>query len=69
LAGIERNTESLETLEEAGPESHARFRDRYKTTAAARVTTDAAASVGQLAALRHAIVWSEILAPPIALRE
>ncbi len=69
MAGIERSAETLETLEEAGPKSHARFRDRYKTTAAARVTTDASASIGELAALRRAIIWSEILAPPIALRE
>jgi hypothetical protein len=69
MAGIERSTESLETLEEAGTKSHARFRERYQTTAAALVTTDAAASAGQLAALRRAIIWSEILAPPVSLRE
>lgn len=69
MAGIERGAETLETLEEAGPKSHARFRDRYKTTAAAQVTADATASVSELAALRRAVIWSEILAPPIALRE
>jgi hypothetical protein len=69
MAGIERAATSLETTEAAGEVSHKRFRDRYETTAAARVTTDATASVKELAVLRRAIIWSEILAPPMSLRE
>jgi hypothetical protein len=68
MAGIERPATSLEA-EAAGEASHRRFRDRYKTTAAAHVTADATVSVSELATLRRAIIWSEILAPPIALRE
>jgi hypothetical protein len=69
MAGIERTATSLETAEPAGEASHKRFRDRYKTTAAARDPPAAAASVSELATLRRAIIWSEILAPPVALRE
>jgi hypothetical protein len=60
--------QSLETPEPAGEASHQRFHDRYITALpeiVPRVTTSRVPAAG----LRQAIVWSEILGPPKALRE
>jgi hypothetical protein len=65
--GIERGNESLETLEEAGATSHELFHARYPTAAPAIVTGDAAPS-GATLRLRQAIIWNEILGPPVSMR-
>ena len=66
-AGLERGAESLETLEEAGASSHARFHARLQATAPAPPV--AAAQIDPATArLRHVIIWSEILGPPVSLR-
>jgi hypothetical protein len=67
-AGLAREAASLETLEEAGEKSHARFHARYDK-AAGPTTLDAAASSNPpLIRLRRAIIWSEILGPPVSER-
>jgi hypothetical protein len=65
--GMERGTESLETLEEAGATSHELFHARYPTAAPAIVTVEAPPG-GATLRLRQAIIWSEILGPPVGLR-
>jgi hypothetical protein len=65
-AGLERAPITLETLEGAGDESHRRFHQRYDLSSPA--TLDAQPEQPDGAALRRAIVWSEILAPPVSLR-
>lgn len=65
-AGIERAAESLETLEEAGGKSHQRFHARYPD--APPPAAEPAHAGPTTAQLRRAIIWSEILAPPVSLR-
>lgn len=66
-AGLQRGSESLETLEEAGESSHARFHARLQATAPAPPV-----ATGQVdpatARLRQAIIWSEVLGPPVSMR-
>ena len=67
-AGLKRGAESLETLEEAGDSSHARFHARLQATAPAPPV--AAGQVDPATArLRHVIIWSEILGPPVSMRD
>jgi hypothetical protein len=65
-AGLEREAQSLETLEEAGESSHSRFHARLQATAAA--TPAAAEADPAMVRLRQAIIWSEILGPPVSMR-
>ena len=59
---------SLETLEAAGGASHKRFHDRY-VSALPELTSPVVHPRLPVGGLRQAVVWSEILAPPKALRE
>jgi hypothetical protein len=65
--GLDRGAESLETLEEAGESSHARFHARLQATAGA-APGDAQPVDPGVARLRQAIIWREILGPPVSLR-
>ena len=66
--GLHRDTKSLETLEGAGEESHARFHRRYDHAEQRPV----ARPVGQefhTHDLRRAVVWTEILGKPVSMRD
>jgi hypothetical protein len=65
--GRDRAPVTLETLEEAGESSHARFHERYAATAAAQPAVVEAPEDG-LRHVRRAVVWAEILGPPVSLR-
>jgi hypothetical protein len=66
-AGRDRGQESLETLEEAGGASHVRFHSLYdrQPDAPPRPTQRA---VFRNADVRRAVIWSEILGPPVSER-
>lgn len=65
-AGLGRPQESLETLEEAGAASHERFHARHLDSPPVVAPGPEAPDTARL---RQAIIWSEILGPPMALRE
>lgn len=65
--GIDRSETSLETLDEAGAQSHERFHQRYAALAPMTATADAPPTIATRR-LRQAIIWSEILGPPVSLR-
>jgi hypothetical protein len=65
-AGLDRGAESLETLEEAGESSHARFHARLQATSAPAAIQEADPAIARL---RRAIIWSEILGPPVSMRD
>jgi hypothetical protein len=68
-AGLDRRNESLETLEAAGGASHVAFHARYINEPSAVPTISDTADRGpDPATIRHAIIWSEILGPPVGLR-
>jgi hypothetical protein len=64
-AGRERAAESLETLQEADAARHERFHQKYALQPAAVGTTGPAFPRSEL---QRAIIWSEILAPPVSER-
>jgi len=66
-AGSTRAAESLETLEEAGGASHKRFHALYDRQPDF-VQKKPAPRVFGVADVRRAIVWSEILGPPVSER-
>jgi hypothetical protein len=66
-AGSTRAAESLETLEEAGGASHKRFHALYDRQPDP-VPTKPAPRVFGIADVRRAMVWSEILGPPVSER-
>jgi hypothetical protein len=65
--GREREAGSLETLEEAGEASHKRFHERYGVAARMEPPTSRGPTF-DVQDVRRAIVWSEILGPPVSLR-
>jgi hypothetical protein len=65
-AGLAREEASAETLEEAGTTSHDRFHARYMSASA--VEARSAPADPAVARLRSAIIWSEILGPPLSER-
>jgi hypothetical protein len=65
--GIERKPKTLETLEEAGEAAHDRFHEQYDMHAAAPSVRSDAPSF-RVSQLRRALVWSEILGPPVSQR-
>lgn len=67
LEGTTRRAATLETLEGAGEASHERFHGRYELSAPARVTRRQGPDF-DLQDVRRAIVWAEILGPPVSLR-
>jgi hypothetical protein len=66
-AGSRRAAESLETLEEAGGASHKRFHALYDRQPAFVQKKPAPRAIA-IADVRRAIVWSEILGPPVSER-
>jgi hypothetical protein len=66
--GRERAAGSLETLEGANEASHSRFHDRYSPTEVARLQRKARAASFDLRDLQRAVIWSEILGPPVSER-
>jgi hypothetical protein len=66
-AGLEREAQSLETLEESGESSHRRFHARLQAAAAAAPAAAPEADPA-IARLRQAFIWSEILGPPVSMR-
>ena len=65
--GLERPATTLETLDEAGDASHARFHERYDYS----VRTKQRATRGptfDVREVRRAVIWSEILGPPVSER-
>ena len=66
-AGSTRAVESLETLEAAGGASHRRFHALYDRQPDP-VPTKPTPRVFGIADVRRAIVWSEILGPPVSER-
>ena len=66
-AGTARAAESLETLEEAGGASHKRFHALYDRQPAFVQKKPAPRAIA-IADVRRAIVWSEILGPPVSER-
>jgi hypothetical protein len=67
-AGHDRGAESLETLEAAGGASHKRFHSLYDRPPEP-VKTKAVPPAFPGTDVRRAMVWSEILAPPVSLRD
>ena len=65
--GADRRAATLETLESAGEASHERFHKRYELSAPARVTRRQGPDF-DLQDVRRAVVWAEILGPPVSLR-
>jgi hypothetical protein len=65
--GMSRGATSLETLEEAGEKSHVRFHERYDTSAPAPAPAPEGPGY-DLSDVRRAVVWSEILGPPVSQR-
>lgn len=65
--GRNRAARTLETLEEAGEASHRRFHERYDFSTRPEPRT-AGGSVFDVRDVRRAVVWSEILGPPVSQR-
>jgi hypothetical protein len=66
-AGRAREGETLETLEEAGEASHDRFHEKYGPLTMPAPAAEAAPTFRTLD-LRRAVLWSEILGPPVSER-
>ncbi|MDH3495928.1 MAG: hypothetical protein OER21_04135 [Gemmatimonadota bacterium] len=66
MEGLDRGTASVETLEPAGGKSHVRFHEKY-LDAPAPAPPPAPAPITNRD-LRRAVIWSEILAPPVSMR-
>ena len=66
IAGRDQGAESLETLEEAGGASHKRFHALYARPP--EPATTPTRPEFRNADLRRAMVWSEILGPPVSER-
>jgi hypothetical protein len=66
-AGREQQAESLETLEEAGGASHVRFHSLYDRQPDAPPRPPQRATFRN-ADVRRAVIWSEILGPPVSER-
>lgn len=66
--GLHRDAGSLETLEGAGEASHVRFHQRYAPSAVPRIVVSDRPTF-RTSDLRRAFVWSEILRPPVSMRE
>jgi len=58
---------TLETLEESGEGSHQRFHERY-AVAARPESRSSRGPTFDVRDVRRAVVWSEILGPPVSLR-
>jgi hypothetical protein len=65
--GRAREAESLETLEEAGGASHVRFHSLYDRQPDAPPRAPERATFRN-ADVRRAVIWSEILSPPVSER-
>jgi hypothetical protein len=65
--GRDREAGTLETLEEAGETSHQRFHERYAIAPRAESRAPRG-PIFDIKDIRRAIVWSEILGPPVSLR-
>jgi hypothetical protein len=65
--GRDQQAASLETLEEAGEASHIRFHQKYAASAGPQPMGQRAPSF-DLAEVRRALVWSEILGAPVSMR-
>jgi len=65
--GRDREAGTLETLEEAGEGSHKRFHERYAIAARAESRSPRSPTF-DMNEVRRAIVWSEILGPPVSVR-
>ena len=65
--GRDQEAGTLETLEEAGEGSHQRFHERYAIAARVESRTPRGPTF-DVQDVRRAIVWSEILGPPVSLR-
>lgn len=66
--GLHRDKRSLETLEGAGKESHARFHERYDQ-AGQRPMVHSVGPEFHSRDLRRAIVWAEIMNKPVSMRD
>jgi hypothetical protein len=66
--GKNRAARTLETLEEAGEASHRRFHERYDFSTRTE-PRPARGSTLDVRDVRRAVVWSEILGPPVSMRE
>jgi hypothetical protein len=64
--GRDRPAASLETLEEAGEASHERYHERYDFTVQAERA--ARGPTFDVRDVRRAVIWSEILGPPVSER-
>jgi len=64
--GRDRPAASLETLEEAGAASHDRFHERYDFTVQAKRA--ARGPTFDVVDMRRAVIWTEILGPPVSER-
>lgn len=66
-AGLHRPARTVETLERAGGASHERFHDTYMVdpTSTSAPETPSEPSMDEV---RRAIIWKEILDPPVGMR-
>jgi len=67
MAGQARPATSLETLQGAGEPEHDRFHELYDVSSRPP-TSDAHRATFDMRAVRRAVIWSEILGPPVSLR-